>query len=568
MNVCLLVAVACCAPPVPQGETAEALTQRLDGHLSRLAALGFSGAVAVARDGEVEFARGYGLAVRSRDRQVTADTVFPLGSITKHFTAAAVLALQMEGKIATTDPVGRHLTELEGRLAEVTLHQLLSHTSGLPEAASHVEAATDVADFVRRAARTELAFAPGSGFGYSNIGYGLLAAVVERVAGVSFEQYLRRALWQPAGMHDTGMHLPEWEPGRLAHGYIEGTDTGTLLDAGPIGWGLIGAGGVMATVVDLARWGAVLDGGRVLDAPSLQAMTAHHATVRPGVHIGYGCVVRDGARPRISHNGSNDVFSADFRHYPDQRVTIVVAGNHADVYAFDVSPDVEQLVFDEPVTALPQIISLSPPALAAYGGSWVLPDGATVEVAASDGALQLSSRDAAACGLLHPVRDEQTARLAELQLQSRDAMRAAVDGDLAPLHALTDRHAPIDHFAARHRGLLQRWQNAIGDVREIRALPGAHRFGEIAIVLTLVGERGVRRIEYCFGDDEVGSIRILEADPPRVARPESAVSFVDYNVRRRTAWRVSFELDENGTPVALVLGDGDARRRARRAETR
>lgn len=557
----LVFAQAAAPTPAAAPLDAPALAERLAVYLDRLEPLGFSGAFLVAREGEVLCARSYGLANRAAGVPVTSDTVFPLGSITKHFTAAAILRLEMDGLLSVEDPLELYFDDLPPGRNAITIHQLLCHTSGLPEAAGNVAEATGPEDFVRRCLRNELAFPPGRGRGYSNLGYGVLAALVELLSDQPYEAYLREALFLPAGMERTGSHLPEWGPDALAHGYIDGRDAGTLLDGRRIDWGIRGAGGLMSTAHDMLRWDRALDEETVLDAAAIEKMTTVHSG-RDGRGMGYGCGIRPtpaGTR-RIGHDGSNDVFSAEFSRYPDDGLYVFAAGTNADVYAFDVTPRIERMLFGQEVPLPPAVVALAPEELALHAGVWELADGGgSIEVRVLDGALTLASADPRAAALLHPVRADQVARREGLLASVEAGFRSALEGDLAPLHRLLDPYAPADEFAERLAGLLDAWLEALGEALEVRAVPGRNRFGEVAVVAEVRFEGGVRRIEYSFGPDEVGSIRLLDAFPARVVLPLGDGAFGAYDAEADLTWKVEFLPDERGRPAVLLLRDEGGR---------
>jgi CubicO group peptidase (beta-lactamase class C family) len=289
----------------------------------------FSGAVIVARDGAVLFRQAYGAAQREWCVPNTPETRFRIASLTKQFTAAAILRLQEAGRLHLDDPAARHMPGLPTTWAPITLRMLLDHTAGLP----NVTALPDYPTTLARAARTpmevvgrlfreELLFPAGSAQEYSNTGYILLAAIVERVAGAPFAEALNRLVLAPAGLADTGDADPEAVIAQRAAGYHR--VAGQWRNAPPVvPAAALGAGGLVSTLDDLVAWDAALFSGRVLRPPALAEM------VRDGGH-GYGLglyVGRAYGERLLSHGGFLNGFSAIKDSYPDLGLTVVVLGN-------------------------------------------------------------------------------------------------------------------------------------------------------------------------------------------------------------------------------------------------
>jgi len=269
-----LLLVASLALPVAASgiEKAEA-KQKLEQFMNRAAEEGFTGAVIVAVGDDVLLERGYGRLDPDEERPVTASSVFTTGSITKQFTAAAVLELEEMKKLSVSDPITKYFKNVPADKKSITIHQLLSHTAGFPPAIGDDFERVGRDEYVGRALASELLFEPGTGYEYSNVGFSLAAAIIEIASGKPYEEFLHEHLFVPAGMKDTGYHIPAWDPARLAHGVSDdGGDWGTLVDrafsdGGP-GWHLAGNGGIHSTVGDMLRWHRALEGDKILSAAS------------------------------------------------------------------------------------------------------------------------------------------------------------------------------------------------------------------------------------------------------------------------------------------------------------
>lgn len=292
--------------------------------------------VAVVQGEDTLFRRSYGSADLEHGVPMEMDAVFQIASVTKQFTATAVLRLVARGAIGLDDDVRRYLPDLDTHGAEVRIRQLLNHTSGIPNVYEMTSwprirplrllrpeaRALEVAGV----AEDSLDFPPGSRYHYSNTGYDFLGDLVESVSGEDVETFFTRELFEPAGMEHTS--FCPWTrilPNR-AWGY-EPDSTGTGLEnARRQSQGILfTSGGICSTAGDLLRWNEALHGGRILNAAEYQAMTTPEGA---NASYGYGVWVGDleGHR-RIRHNGSTPGFSAQLEYYPDDDLSVVVLAN-------------------------------------------------------------------------------------------------------------------------------------------------------------------------------------------------------------------------------------------------
>ena len=289
--------------------------------------------VLVVQDGAVLVRRAYGLADVDAGLAATPATNYRLASVTKQFTAAAILLLAHDGRLDLADPVGRWLPSLPQVTACATLHQLLTHTSGLldyedfvpPDATRQLRDA-DVLRLLAPHDRT--LFPPGSAYRYSNSGYALLALVVARASGRAFPAYLRENLFLPLGMDRTMARVDEGPPvPDPAFGHRLEDGRWVRDDQSPTS-AVLGDGGVYASIDDLAKWDAALRDGRVLPPASLRlAWTPHVDTDVPGVAYGYGWRVTADTH---WHSGETVGFRNVIVRWPGRRLTVVVLTNRDD----------------------------------------------------------------------------------------------------------------------------------------------------------------------------------------------------------------------------------------------
>jgi D-alanyl-D-alanine carboxypeptidase len=285
----------------------------------------FSGALLVARHGNVLFQRAWGRADRKSGTANTVRTKFRVGSMNKMFTAVATLQLVETGKLALDDHIGKHLPDYPNRelASKVTVRHLLTHTGGTgdifgPDYDEHRLKLRDHGDYVDLYGSRPLGFEPGSRWEYSNYGFVLLGALIEAVSGVSYYDYVREHVFRPAGMSSTDS-LPESEdvPGR-AVGYT-GSSGSRVPNTDWLPWRGMAAGGGYSTVGDFLRFAQALSSGKLISKTTLAKATSPQ---RQG--YGYGFVV--GRRPsrHYGHGGGAPGMNGELRIFP--RLGYVVVG--------------------------------------------------------------------------------------------------------------------------------------------------------------------------------------------------------------------------------------------------
>lgn len=288
----------------------------------------FSGSVLVARDGQVLLDRGYGFANREWLIPNDGDTKFRLGSITKQFTAVAIMILNERGLVDLDAPVKTWLPDAPAAWDKVTVRRLLAHTAGVPNFTSFNDFQAQktlpvtVDGLIKRFRDRPLDFQPGEGRKYSNSGYVLLTAVIEKASGQSYADFLADNVFHPLGMSDSGYDRNAAIVPRRASGYAPAA--GGVVNADY--WDMSipqGAGGLYSTTHDLLKWEQGLFGGRLLRPASLTLLTT---PVRDRYAFGV-FVVETGGDTTIAHSGGLDGFNTYMAYDPVRRVTVVVLGN-------------------------------------------------------------------------------------------------------------------------------------------------------------------------------------------------------------------------------------------------
>lgn len=336
--VCFLLSVQLVA------QTAANPSAQLDAWARQAAESGWHGSALVASGGKILLEQGYGLADRESGRKQSAETLFSVGSITKQFTAAAIMKLESQGKLKLDDPLAKYFPNAPADKASITIHQLLTHNAGFPGAIGDDYENVDAVEFARLAFQEPLMNPPGKTYEYSNVGYSLLGIIVEKVSGQGYEKFLREQLWLPAGMTHTGYLLPKFQKEQLAVGYRNGQRWGTALDHpwlpdGP-GWHLRANGGVLSTVGDMYRWYRALKDNTVLPKSATDKMFTPHIAEGPQAQsfYGYGWVVQDlKGHQFIWHNGGNGVYNAFMGFEPARDICIVVSSNSNNKIADEIA---------------------------------------------------------------------------------------------------------------------------------------------------------------------------------------------------------------------------------------
>lgn len=310
----------------------------------------FSGSVLVAKDGKILVRKGYGQAVREWAVPATPETKYRLGSVTKQFTAMAILQLKEKGKLAIEDSVTKYVDGLPETWKPITIHQLVTHTAGLsnftdwPEFDAQKANPKSPRDVIADVAKKPLDFEPGSKFAYSNSGYVLLGLVIEKAAGESYESFLRKNIFEPLGMKNTGYdHTEEILPMR-AKGYTLGP-SGDMVTAAYIDMGIpFAAGALYSTVDDLYLWLQALETEKLIPAKTMElALTPEKG------NYAYGWMIaRMDDKVGKSHGGGIDGFRTNVTHFPGEKIAVIVLSNSESAAVGEMDMAIVSILFGHP----------------------------------------------------------------------------------------------------------------------------------------------------------------------------------------------------------------------------
>ena len=322
-------------------QTNESVAKELDSYLDSLVAENkLSGAVLVAKDGVTIASKAAGIANKATGAPIDLKTKFNLGSMNKMFTSVAIAQLAQAGRLAFSDTVGKHLPDYPNKEVadKVTIHHLLTHTSGMgmywnDKFEAQREKLLTVAAHLPLFASDPLTFPPGEKLQYSNSGYMLLGAIIEKVSGQDYYSYVQEHMYKPAGMTDTGFYEPGKEIPNLAIGYTKMGEGDKALDeprdnnnireikGGP-------AGGGYSTVQDMVKFHLALRSYKLLNREHTELVTTGKVDGPRGSRYGYGFGDNTvGGKHIVGHNGGAQGIAANFDMFPELGYTAVLLMN-------------------------------------------------------------------------------------------------------------------------------------------------------------------------------------------------------------------------------------------------
>lgn len=294
----------------------------------------FSGTALIAKKGKVLLKKGYGLANYELNVANAPAMKFRIGSLSKQFTALAVMQLQEKGLLKISDTLARYIPDFPNG-HKITLHNLLTHTSGIfnistmPDIIERAKQSITLEKLVERIKKNKPEFAPGDHYSYNNSGYILLTHIIEKITGKPYEQYLQENIFNPLGMQESGIDDPiQIIPNRAA-GYSK--DTKGLINAPytDMAW-TAGAGQIYSTIEDLYRWHVALQSGKLLAKESVKTLMAAHVQMETANEwYGYGLYHIKNTKfgPLIGHRGKTLGFHSALYYYPEHDIVIIILSN-------------------------------------------------------------------------------------------------------------------------------------------------------------------------------------------------------------------------------------------------
>lgn len=357
--VCLFVVLVALAAAQTPAVRAQDKAARIDDYMTRAGKLRqFNGAVLVAENGKVIYKKGLGLANMEWNLPNETDTKFRLGSITKQFTATLIMQLVEQGKLKLDGKLSEYLPDYRKDVGDkVTIHHLLTHTSGIPSYTALPNFFAEVSrdpytptEFVKKYASGDLEFEPGTKFRYNNSGYFLLGAIIEKLHGKPYEQVLKESVFDPLGMKNTGYDHHDTILAKRAAGY-EKTPTG-YRNAPYLDMSLpYAAGSLYSTVEDLYLWDQALYTDKLISAKSKELM---FKPFLDNYAYGWGITKVTLAQSKevinsVAHSGGINGFNTLLVRYPDQKHLIVLLDNTSQGENLNrISRDLTNILYNQP----------------------------------------------------------------------------------------------------------------------------------------------------------------------------------------------------------------------------
>ncbi|HSR52071.1 MAG TPA: serine hydrolase domain-containing protein [Acidobacteriota bacterium] len=479
------------------------LAAKLEKSLDALGDFGFSGTVLVAVDGDVLLHRGYGLARRGPEVKMQPETRFPVASISKQFTAAAILTLEEDGKLRTPESIGRYLQGIPDDKAAITIGQLLTHTSGLPFECGGRPASMEAllqclwATPLQEAGKVQ----------YSNAGYAVLAHLVEKVSGRSFREYVRKRLFQPSQMAKTGFidEPDRFAQGQVAHQYTWTVEHGTEIDS-QMNWNLRGSADVVTTAGDLFGWEQALSGGKILEPGAVKRLLRGDGEAGTAKGSGYGWQTDRAGQVQKAAGTFGLGFNAVFRRYPRKGAVLAVLSNQNYGLLMPtplVAETAENILMGHPAIELPQTAVVSEDLQRQCAGSYELPGQGQLEVEAHSGSLVISAQGQPSVDLLTARTKPEARRLRGYTERAQKLAQALEKGRFGEIAQILEAADP-SRIENLYRGWIEGLEREQGKL-ESAEVAGTIPQGESArtyLLLNFQEGRKVRRLRW-LGDDLV-----------------------------------------------------------------
>jgi len=543
----LIITAALVAASLPRSASAQGgagLTQRLDSIAGAEVRAGRSvGIVAAAFQGKKKLLlQAYGKADVERNAPMTVGTMIPIGSVTKQFTAVALLQLRDQGKLSLDDEVTRWLPELNTGGNGITLQQILAHTAGIPEASEMPELravqlirnATLTRDSVYQViSRHPPVFPAGTLEMYSNTGYWLLGRIVEKASGLSYEEYVEQRIFAPLKMSRSMFCNNSRPVPDRANGYGVGRGTPGRIPEVAFTPALFAAGGLCSTAGDLIIWLRALHGGKVLSPKSYSELIAP-ARLNDGTPLRYGMgtfIAEDSQGLRyLGHNGGGFGFSSETRWYPDAKLAVVVLTNSEPDAITVAAEAIAGAVLQAPARAVASFTGDPSPLVGKYKGAGHGSD-VVVVVTQSPQGLTFAINGQAA---------EPLAWVEGLTFRKKDELLSFRVGSSAPQATELHYDTVGDHFILRPVAA-----TIAALAAPLTAFEGTYEGPQPGTTVRIALENDTLRVIPSGG----GKLNLI---------PQSGTTF--YNGREGAARTITFNLGPDGKAISITLkGPGTER---------
>jgi CubicO group peptidase (beta-lactamase class C family) len=548
--------------------------KRLEELLSRYAMYGFSGSVIVVKNNQIVINKGFGLADATSGKFNSADTLFDVGSIAKTFTAAAILQLEMQGKLKTDDSIGRYLGEFPSDKAGITIHQLLTHTAGfkLDAGDAGINPTNSREEFLQKAKAAPLLSAPGDKYNYSNLGYGLLGVIIEKVSGQNWQSYLKKHLLKPAKLSRTMLYGDTFPQESLARGYTGATEE-DLKPEEPLKqerqdsymWGkkyVIGPTGVVTTTGDLYKWWQALNSKKILSENVRRKMFTVQAFDQS-----YGWNIRtiENEITRIHRGGLRGSFQSMIAYYPKENAVLIFGlnknvGESGSLWASVGWANLEKILLGKDYVVPPAVVSLAPAKLELYAGEYELPSGEKFVAWVKNDSLIVGAIGQAAVNFLAYPQQSPPEFQNDVNKTGKQVLEWLGKNDSAQIKS-------AGYLSEKDLTALQikwtSWINTVGDLKSVQILgatPGSG--GNVRTFAKLNGEKSSLVIRLLWNWNQKKLLAWGDDIPlPAITKflPESETSFINFDFNKSQTIRIRFNTSADGNIIGLNARSADGK---------
>lgn len=336
-----------------------AFTQKENNSLDSLMSSMYSNdrpgaAIAVVKDGEVVFKKGYGIADLVSKKTVTSSTNFNICSMTKQFTAYCILKLAREKRISLDDKIGKYFPDFNSEVSDnVTIHMLLTHSSGIVDHYEYVDKILfrefwdkDVLNAIMPV--DSVYFPAGSGYRYSNSAYCLLSLIIEQVSGYSYPEFVKQYIFNPLKMNNSDVIKPDFNISERAFGYLFENDSFKLADAGQsLFFSTNGDGGIYTSIDDYLKWLLAIQNGKVLNSDIMQEAQSPQLSIDKTRNLSYGYgwfVAGSDDKNIVYHTGSNGGFRTISVIIPSKKYSVVIFSNRTGIDLEDLVHEINKIL--------------------------------------------------------------------------------------------------------------------------------------------------------------------------------------------------------------------------------
>jgi CubicO group peptidase (beta-lactamase class C family) len=514
--------------------------QKIDTILTRLTAFGFSGTVLVGERGKILLYKGYGLADRQRHIPNTTATIFPFASIIKGFTAAAIYKLEAEGKLNTADPINKYLANVPAHASRITVLHLLTHSSGLAHDADNVPEGATRGEHVANILRLPLESEPGAKYSYSNAGYDLLAAIVERVTGIPLESYVHENLLRPAGLVHTGWRS-EFPSHLFARGYQEAyheSDSEITFPAGLVG-----------TPEELYKWSEVLYTNRVL--PSTARMKLFKPAFDDYVNGWWVTKTKQGVDVQMT-DGDYPGYQSFMARFPSRHLTIVVSLNNDAGWAHKVYSVLRDLLLQDKYEPPPLVKRLDEAQLKRLSGKYLLSSDASFEVWTANDSLLVFATGQEAISALAGVDAAVNSQLVDRNKLTTEVVDHVRHGDVDWVKSIAEFQNP--EYFQRLRNFWNTMIATKGQLKSFSVIGSSPSRAQLIISFIRFDlEHGTEYWQVIWRSGKLGGWSInVSAPPPTVFLATSPNKFASLDV---PTWRITrIQLKEGKLSIPATTG--------------